>query len=157
MKAVFALGCFWSPQKRFSEIKGVLKTRVGYIGGHTDNPTYKNVCSDKTGHAEAIEIGFDQDVISYGRLLTAFWKMHDPTQGHRQGPDVGSQYRSAIFYNTEAQRKEAENSLKEEQKNHEKPITTEIIKAETFWPAEDYHQDYIKKKKFLNPSHLFRH
>lgn len=148
-KATFAAGCFWGIEHNFRQMKGVLDTRVGYIGGHTDKPTYEAVCSKTTGHAEAVEVTFNPDVITYETLLAGFWRMHNPTQLNRQGPDIGSQYRSAIFYHSENQKKEAETSMK--QLEDEKiwgsdPIVTEITSAATFWPAEDYHQQYVEKQ-----------
>jgi len=144
--ATFAAGCFWHVEEAFREIKGVLNTTVGYMGGKMKNPTYEDVCSDKTGHAEAVQIEYDPKIVSYEKLLEVFWTIHDPTQKNKQGPDVGTQYRSAIFYHTEEQRKTAEKSLKEEQKKHKEKIATEITKAVTFYKAEEYHQKYLMKK-----------
>ena len=141
-KTTFAAGCFWGVEAEFKKLKGVRSTTCGYTGGQKENPTYKEVCTGKTGHAEAVEIEFDENVISFEELLNAFWNMHDPTTLNRQGPDVGSQYRSAIFYFSDEQKKLAENS-KESFSNPK--IVTEIIPAEKFWPAEDYHQDYFDK------------
>jgi peptide-methionine (S)-S-oxide reductase len=137
--ATFGMGCFWSPQRLFSEVPGVLETTVGYMGGKTQQPTYEQVCDTKTGHAEVVQIVFDPKIVSYEKLLELFWSNHDPTTKNRQGPDVGSQYRSAIFYHTPAQQKAAEKT---------KPVeaVTEITKAPTFWPAESYHQHYLKKR-----------
>ncbi len=145
-KATFALGCFWQPDILFSKIKGVIKTTVGYTGGKTKNPSYEEVCTGKTGHAEAIEIEFDSEKISYKDLLKIFWRNHNPTTFNRQGPDVGSQYRSEIFYHTEEQKKLALESKQEEQKNHENPIVTQIEKSKEFYPAEEYHQKYLEKR-----------
>ncbi len=147
-KATFACGCFWGVQAAFDRVKGVVKTTVGYTGGHLDKPAYEDVCTDRTGHAEAIEIEYDPKKVSYEKLLDTFWTLHDPTQVNRQGPDVGSQYRSAIFYNNEAQRKatvKAKDSLEKSGK-YSKPIATEIIKATAFYPAEAYHQKYLEKR-----------
>lgn len=144
-KATFAAGCFWGVQSDFDALPEVIETKAGYTGGHTKDPTYEDVCSDATGHAEAVEVTFDPKRISYKKLLDLFWKMHDPTQFHRQGPDVGSQYRSAIFYHSPSQKKEAEASMKAQQKKLDKPIVTEITKATAFYPAEEYHQKYYDK------------
>lgn len=143
--ATFAAGCFWGVELAFQRLDGVTKTTVGYSNGETENPTYKQVCSDKTSHAEAIRIEFDPKGISYGELLAKFWSIHDPTTLNRQKGDVGSQYRSAIFYHTEEQKKEATASLEEHQKTLEKPIVTQIEAATTFYPAEEYHQQYLEK------------
>src|SRR3989344_2413465 len=146
-KAIFAAGCFWHVQFTFSEMKGVVKTMAGYCGGRVANPTYEQVCSGKTGHAEAVQVEFDADVVSYSELVEVFWEMHDPTQLNRQGPDVGSQDRSAIFYYTEEQKKMAVTSLAKLQKKlgASKKIVTEVVAAEGFYAAEEYHQDYFKK------------
>lgn len=139
-KATFAAGCFWGIQHKFDQLEGVVSTQVGYTGGHKDKPTYEEVCSDTTGHAEAIEITFDPDKTSYNALLKAFWGMHDPTTKNRQGLDVGSQYRSAVFYHNEEQKQLAE-KLKPEK------AVTEIMPASKFWPAEKYHQKYYEKTR----------
>ncbi len=149
-KAIFAMGCFWQPDYVFSKVKGVIRTRVGYIGGHVNlkNPTYEQVCSSETGFAEAIEITFDSKIITYSELLDLFWTNHDPTQMNRQGPDIGTQYRSAIFYLEDKQKKQALNSLKKWRPNlldKSKQIITEITKATTFYAAEDYHQKFLEK------------
>ena len=147
--AIFATGCFWHVELAFSKIKGIISTRVGYIGGDEENypnPTYKQVCTDQTGYAEAIEIVFDPNKISYKELLDIFWKSHDPTQLNRQGPDYGTQYRTAIFYLNEKQKKEAAQSKKIIEKKLGKKVMTEITKAGTFYPAEDYHQKYLEKR-----------
>jgi len=141
-KTTFAAGCFWGVEAEFKKLKGVRSTTCGYTGGQKENPTYKEVYTGETGHAEAVEIEFDENVISFEELLNAFWNMHDPTTLNRQGPDVGSQYRSAIFYFSDEQKKLAENS-REALKNSK--IITEIVPASKFWPAEDYHQDYFDK------------
>ncbi|GAC1406736.1 MAG: peptide-methionine (S)-S-oxide reductase MsrA [Candidatus Velthaea sp.] len=144
--ATFAAGCFWGVEADFRDIPGVLSARVGYIGGRTDNPTYRDVCSKATGHAEGVEVVFDPAVVSYDALLDEFWKLHDPTTLNRQGPDVGTQYRSAIFYHGDAQRAAAETSKARHQSVFTRPIVTEIVPAATFWPAEDYHQRYLEKQ-----------
>ncbi|MBI4150575.1 peptide-methionine (S)-S-oxide reductase MsrA [Candidatus Woesearchaeota archaeon] len=144
--ATFAAGCFWGVQALFDAIPGVLSTRVGYTGGLTKNPTYEDVCSDATGHAEALEITFDPDKVSYEQLLKIFWENHDPTQMNRQGPDEGTQYRSAIFYHSDAQKSIAEKSKEQLQSRASKTIVTQIVKASTFYPAEDYHQKYLEKR-----------
>ncbi len=147
--AIFAAGCFWGIEAQFRKLKGVISTRVGYTGGNFPNPTYKDVCSHKTGHAEAVEVTFDPTIISYTDLLDVFWDIHDPTTLNRQGFDIGSQYRSAIFYLNEEQKKEAHNSRKrvEESKKYRNPIVTEIVPASKFWQAEEYHQQYLEKKR----------
>ena len=148
-KAAFAAGCFWHVEDEFSKLKGVVSAKSGYTGGKTKNPAYEEVCSGRTGHAEAVEITFNNKKISYKNLLEKFWEIHDPTSFHKQGPDIGSQYRSAIFYHDDKQKKEAEESKKQAQKNFDKPIVTEIVKAKEFYPAEEYHQKYYKKHPFL--------
>jgi len=147
-KATFAAGCFWGVEATFRALPGVKSTRVGYIGGQTDNPTYKEVCTDRTGHAEAVEVEFDPAQVKYADLLKVFWENHDPTQLNRQGPDWGSQYRSAIFFHTPEQQKAAEASKESLEKAHRysKPIVTQIVPAVTFFPAEDYHQQYLEKR-----------
>ncbi len=144
-KATFAAGCFWGVEEAFRALPGVVETRVGYTGGHSKNPTYKEVCTDTTGHAEAVEVTFDPSKTSYEKLLEKFWEIHDPTTLNRQGPDVGSQYRSAIFYQHEDQKKLAEISKVGKRGEHKNPIVTEITQATEFYPAEDYHQKYILK------------
>ncbi len=146
-KATFAMGCFWGVQALFKSIPGVTHTTVGYTGGHTLNPNYEKVCTGTTGHAEAIEIEFDPSVVSYKELLDLFWKHHNPTTYNRQGPDIGEQYRSAIFYHTEEQKQLALTSRDKlsESKKYSDPIVTEIVPAETFYPAEEYHQDFATK------------
>lgn len=146
-KATFAAGCFWHVQKVFDQVDGVEKTRVGYTGGEMANPTYEQVCTGKTGHAEAIEIFFDPQKISYQSLLEVFWKMHDPTTLNRQGPDIGRQYRSAIFTHSDAQRETAEKSKANLASSFDDPIVTEITPATPFYEAEAYHQKYFKKKE----------
>jgi len=145
-KATFGAGCFWGVQAYFDKLEGVEKTTVGYTGGHAENPTYEGVCSHSTGHAEAIEIEFDEKQISYKELLSHFFKIHDPTQKNRQGHDVGDNYRSAIFYHGASQKKQAEEMVKElnASKKYPKQIATTLEKAAAFWPAESYHQKYYK-------------
>jgi len=145
-KATFAAGCFWQVEVEFRNTDGVKDAIVGYAGGHVDHPTYEQVCTDRTGHAEAVEVTFDPDEVSYEQLLETFWDLHDPTQVNRQGPDVGSQYRSAIFFQTPEQERIATASREREQARHRKPIATEIAPAAAFWPAEDYHQRYLEKR-----------
>ncbi len=147
--ATFGAGCFWGVEAEFTELPGVLATRVGYSGGRTDNPSYQDVCSHGTGHAEVVEITFDPLRISYENLLALFWESHDPTQLNRQGPDVGDQYRSVIFYHSEVQRQAAEALLDELEKKRvfRKPIVTEIVPAAPFWEAEAYHQKYLQKHR----------
>ncbi|MEX0931230.1 MAG: peptide-methionine (S)-S-oxide reductase MsrA [Candidatus Paceibacterota bacterium] len=146
--AVFGAGCFWGIEEKFRVLDGVSKTEVGYSGGHTENPSYTEVCSDATGHAEVVRIVFDPKIITYSELLSVFWSSHDPTQENRQGPDVGSQYRSVIFYTNEAQRKEAEKSLAlvSQSGTYTKPLVTKIESMKEFYPAEDYHQQYLLKQ-----------
>ena len=146
-KAVFAAGCFWGVESNFRAIPGVSGARVGYTGGNSENPTYPQVCKGDTGHAEAVEVVFDPEAVSYDQLLDAFWQMHDPTQKNRQGPDVGSQYRSAVFFQDDAQKAAAEESLRQLQARLSKPVATEIAPAQTFWEAEDYHQRYLEKRR----------
>lgn len=144
-KATFAAGCFWGVEAAFEGVKGVISTRVGYTGGSTPNPTYKNVCSGDTGHAEVVEVEFDPQMISYEELLEIFWKIHDPTTLNRQGLDVGTQYRSAIFVHSPDQEKKARRSKENASQNFDKPLVTQIISATRFYEAEDYHQKYFKK------------
>jgi len=141
-KATFAAGCFWGVQAAFDETKGVLKTRAGYTGGHVTDPTYEQVCSHTTGHAEAVEVEYDPAVVSYQQLLELFWKVHDPRQKNRQGPDIGDNYRSAIFTHTPEQKAAAEASKAELDAKGKGPIATEIVQATEFYPAEAYHQHY---------------
>jgi len=146
-KATFGAGCFWGVEMRFRELPGVLDATVGYMGGHVDNPTYKQVCTGRTGHAEACEVVFDPEAIGYEELVQEFFKLHNPTQVNRQGPDVGSQYRSAIFVHDDRQREIAERVKSEVDANagFSAPVATSIEPAATFWPAEDYHQQYLAK------------
>jgi peptide-methionine (S)-S-oxide reductase len=147
-RATFAAGCFWGVESAFRQMQGVLGTRVGYIGGTLPNPTYEQVCTDRTGHAEAVEIEFNPELISYEQLVEAFWGLHDPTQLNRQGPDFGSQYRSAIFTHSHAQASQAEQSRARLEKSGRlsRPIVTQIAPAEEFFPAEEYHQQYLEKR-----------
>jgi peptide-methionine (S)-S-oxide reductase len=145
-KATFAAGCFWGVEATFRSFAGVTSTQVGYIGGAMDNPTYKEVCTDRTGHAEAVEVTYDPKVISYHDLLEVFWKNHNPTTLNRQGPDVGTQYRSAIFFHSPEQEAEARRSRDEAQAHFSRPIVTEIKPAPVFWRAEEYHQQYLEKR-----------
>ena len=145
-KATFGAGCFWGVEAAFRQLDGVTQTRVGYAGGNLEDPTYEDVCSHKTGHAEVVEVSYDEDEISYDDLLNVFWRKHDPTQLNRQGWDIGDQYRSAVFFHDEEQRAEAERSKENEQSEHRKPIVTQIEPAPTFYEAEDYHQQYLEKR-----------
>lgn len=147
-KATFAAGCFWGVEDAFRQVKGVKSTTVGYTGGTTKNPTYKEVCTDRTGHAEAVEVEFDPAEVSYQQLLTVFWQSHDPTTLNRQGPDVGAQYRSAIFYHDADQEKLARDSkaVLEAKHAYSRPIVTQIEPAKEFYRAEDYHQQYFEKQ-----------
>lgn len=147
-KATFAAGCFWGVEETFRNTKGVLSTVVGYTGGHMKDPTYKDVCTDMTGHAEAVEVTFDPDIVSYVELLRIFWDSHDPTTPDRQGPDVGSQYRSAIFFHDPEQERLARESKEALEKagTLRRPVVTEITAAAEFYPAEEYHQKYLMKR-----------
>jgi peptide-methionine (S)-S-oxide reductase len=147
-KATFAAGCFWGVEDAFRQVKGVTSTAVGYTGGRTKDPTYKQVCSDATGHAEAVEVEFDPSQVSYPELLAVFFQSHDPTQLNRQGPDYGSQYRSAIFYHDAAQEAAAQEAKAALEKAgiFKKPIVTQIAPAPDFYRAEDYHQQYFEKQ-----------
>lgn len=144
-KATFAAGCFWGVEEAFRQLPGVISTMVGYTGGHTSYPSYRQVCSDTTEHAEAVQIDFDPEKISYEQLLDTFWQNHDPTTLNRQGPDVGSQYRSAIFYHTPEQESAARASMAklEQSGRYSRPIVTQVVPAETFYKAEQYHQQYV--------------
>ena len=147
-KAIFAAGCFWCIQEIYDAMDGVTKTTVGYIGGNTQSPTYEDVCTGDTNHAEAIEIEYNETIIKFETLLNMFWEIHDPTTLNRQGPDVGTQYRSAIFYTNEDQKMKSEESKKNLNINKfNGKIVTEITKATTFYPAEEYHQHYNLKMK----------
>ncbi len=146
-KATFGAGCFWHVEEAFRRVQGIVATQAGYMGGTRENPTYEEVCSHTTGHAEVVEVTFDPSLVSYDDLLQLFWDCHDPTQLNRQGPDVGSNYRSVIFYHTPEQEAKARASLKREgiAGKHSLPIVTEIVPAGIFWRAEEYHQQYVAK------------
>jgi peptide-methionine (S)-S-oxide reductase len=148
-KATFGAGCFWGVEELFRVLPGVTSTRVGYVGGHSARPTYEQVCSGETGHAEAVEITYDSKKISYETLLDVFWKNHNPITINQQGPDVGTQYRSVIFFHTPQQKEMAERSKKqlEESGQFKKPIVTEILPESTFYEAEEYHQKYLAKQE----------
>jgi peptide-methionine (S)-S-oxide reductase len=147
LKATFGAGCFWHVEDIFTKTKGISSTKVGYIGGQLPNPTYEEVCTDKTGHAEAVQVEYDPDEISFEELLDVFWKNHNPTTLNRQGPDVGIQYRSAIFFHDEKQKDVAEKSKQTLDSSgvFNNPIITQIVPAPTFYTAEEYHQKYFKK------------
>jgi peptide-methionine (S)-S-oxide reductase len=145
-KATLGAGCFWGVESTFRRLAGVKDTQVGYMGGKLKNPTYKDVCTDSTGHAEVLEVTFDPEVISYRDILEVFWDNHNPTTLNRQGPDVGTQYRSAIFYHSPEQEAEAKASRDAAQARFPRPIVTEIVPATEFWRAEEYHQQYLEKR-----------
>lgn len=145
-KATFGAGCFWGVEAAFRRLDGVTATAVGYAGGDTDNPTYEQVCAHTTGHAEVVEVTYDPDKLPYEALLAVFWANHDPTQLNRQGPDVGDQYRSVIFVHDAEQRAAAESSRDRVQERLAKPVVTVIEDAPTFWPAEDYHQQFLERR-----------
>jgi peptide-methionine (S)-S-oxide reductase len=147
-KATFGAGCFWGVEAAFGKVNGVVSTQVGYIGGKTEDPTYKDVCTDRTGHAEAVEVTYDPDQVPYEDLLKVFWEIHDPTQLNRQGPDFGSQYRSAIFYHDADQERQALASKGqiEASGKYDKEVATEIVPAGKFYRAEEYHQQYLEKR-----------
>ena len=146
--ATFGAGCFWGVEARFQQEPGVTETAVGYEGGKLDNPTYKDVCTDHTGHAEVVEVKFDPAKVSYQRLLELFFALHDPTQLNRQGPDWGTQYRSVVFFHSAEQEATAKATIARltEQKAFKRPIVTQVVPAETFWRAEEYHQKYLEKR-----------
>ena len=144
--ATFGAGCFWGVEEAFRQIPGVVETAVGYLGGHTQDPTYKEVCTDQTGHAEVVQVTYDPQKVNYGRLLDVFWSSHDPTTINRQGPDVGTQYRSAIFFHSPEQERIARASKEKTQPKLRRPIVTEITAAKTFYRAEEYHQKYLAKR-----------
>ncbi|HUI51367.1 MAG TPA: peptide-methionine (S)-S-oxide reductase MsrA [Terriglobales bacterium] len=146
--AAFGAGCFWGVEADFRKIPGVLDVAVGYSGGKTQNPTYREVCTDTTGHAEVVQVTFDPAKVSYEQLLDVFWSIHDPTQVNRQGPDFGKQYRSAIFYHSPQQEAAAKKSKQalDARRKYSRPVATEITPAETFWRAEEYHQRYLEKR-----------
>jgi peptide-methionine (S)-S-oxide reductase len=145
-EATFAAGCFWQVEIDFANTPGVLSTEVGYTGGATESPSYEEVCAGRTGHAEAVHLTFDPDQVSYEELLKTFFSLHDPTQVNRQGPDVGHQYRSAIFFHSPEQEREAIAAKERAGTEHRNPVVTEIVPAEPFWRAEDYHQRYLEKR-----------
>ena len=145
-KATFGAGCFWGVEETFRKLKGVTATAVGYAGGTKPNPSYEDVCTDKTGHAEVVEVEFDPSQISYEQLLDVFWSNHNPTTLNRQGPDVGTQYRSVIFYHSPEQKAAAEKSKIEKSTKFPRPIVTQIEPAPKFWRAEEYHQRYLEKR-----------
>ena len=144
--ATFAAGCFWGVEAAFRRVEGVLDTAVGYTGGSTQDPTYKEVCGGDTGHAEAVQVSFDPDKVSYEHLVELFWQIHDPTTLNRQGPDIGTQYRSAVFTHSPEQEAAATTSKEQQQSRHGGRIVTEIVPAATFYRAEDYHQQYFEKR-----------
>ena len=154
-KATFAAGCFWGVESAFAQANGVVATTVGYTGGQTAEPSYEQVCTGRTGHAEAVELDFDPAVVTYEQLLDLFWDLHDPTQMNRQGWDVGTQYRSAIFTHTpeQAAAARASKAALEQSGAHNRPIATEIVLAEPFHPAEDYHQRYFEKRGIAPACH----
>jgi peptide-methionine (S)-S-oxide reductase len=154
--ATFGAGCFWGVESNFRQMPGVVDARVGYLGGTLDNPTYEDVCTDRTGHAEVVQVAYDPGVVSYDQLLDAFWKMHDPTQLNRQGPDYGTQYRSAIFFHTPEQEAIAKHSkqLLDASGRYKRPVVTEITAASKFYPAEDYHQRYFEKRGIAPTCHI---
>jgi peptide-methionine (S)-S-oxide reductase len=147
-KATFGAGCFWGVEETFRNVRGVLSTSVGYAGGTQENPTYQDVCADKSGHAEVVEVEFDPSQVSYDQLLDVFWSNHNPTTLNRQGPDVGTQYRSVIFYHSPEQETAATASKEKLEKSgrFNRPIVTQIEPASTFWCAEEYHQRYLQKR-----------
>ncbi len=145
-KATFGAGCFWGVEAAFRQIEGVTRTRVGYSGGSLENPTYEDVCSHTTGHAEVVEVTYDPTRVTYEQLLDVFWRKHDPTQLNRQGWDIGDQYRSVIFFHDADQQETAAQSKAREQANRTAPIVTQVEPAQTFYEAEDYHQQYLEKR-----------
>ena len=149
MKATFGAGCFWGVEETFAKVPGVMSTQVGYSGGTLENPTYEEVCSGRTGHAEVVEVEYDPQEVSYEKLLEVFWDVHDPTTLNRQGFDIGTQYRSAIYYHSPEQREAAEASKKQLQESGRfaRPIVTEVTPASSFYRAEDYHQRYLEKRR----------
>src|SRR6266849_414311 len=144
--ATFGAGCFWGVEAAFRKVKGVSSTAVGYMGGTLDKPSYEDVCTDRTGHAEVVQIEYDPAQVSYEQLLDLFWENHDPTTLNRQGPDFGTQYRSVIFYHSPEQESTARASLTEAQSRFRRPIVTQIVPATEFWQAEEYHQQYLEKR-----------
>jgi peptide-methionine (S)-S-oxide reductase len=145
-KATFGAGCFWGVEAAFRQVRGVLSTAVGYSGGHLENPTYKDVCSGRTGHAEVVQVEYDPAQVSYNDILKVFWENHDPTTLNRQGPDVGAQYRSAIFFHSPEQEAAAKASKEQMQSRYKNKIVTEIEPASEFYRAEEYHQQYLEKR-----------
>jgi peptide-methionine (S)-S-oxide reductase len=145
-EATFAAGCFWQVEIEFANTPGVLSTEVGYTGGHAENPSYEQVCGGTTGHAEAVHLTFDPDQVSYDELLDVFFNLHDPTQLDRQGPDIGHQYRSAIFFHGPEQERAATAAIARAASAYKRPVVTQVVPAERFWPAEDYHQRYLEKR-----------
>jgi peptide-methionine (S)-S-oxide reductase len=147
-KATFGAGCFWGVEARFQQVPGVVETAVGYEGGKLESPTYRDVCSDLTGHAEVVELTFDPQKVTYTALLDLFFELHDPTQVDRQGPDWGTQYRTVIFYHSPEQEKAARETIARLEASHRynKPIATQVVPASTFWRAEEYHQKYLEKR-----------
>jgi peptide-methionine (S)-S-oxide reductase len=144
--ATFGAGCFWGVEVAFRNVPGVTDTAVGYMGGTVTNPTYEQVCTDRTGHAEVVQVEYDPEEVSYEQLLDTFWEEHDPTQMNRQGPDVGSQYRSVVFFHTPEQQEQAVASKARVQAQSDDPVVTEIVPASDFWRAEEYHQQYLVKR-----------
>jgi peptide-methionine (S)-S-oxide reductase len=147
-KATFGAGCFWGVEARFQQVPGVVETAVGYEGGTLDNPSYKDVCTDRTGHAEVVELTFDPARVTYRRLVELFFELHDPTQVNRQGPDWGTQYRTVIFFHSPEQERTAREVIAELEAEHRfpRPIATQVVPAQTFWRAEEYHQKYLEKR-----------
>ncbi|MGI9166916.1 MAG: peptide-methionine (S)-S-oxide reductase MsrA [Pyrinomonadaceae bacterium] len=148
LKATFGAGCFWGVEAAFRQVNGVITTQVGYLGGNFENPSYSDVCTGSTGHAEVVEVEYDPSMVSYEELLKVFWENHDPTQHNRQGPDIGAQYRSAIFFHSSEQEAAARASKQtlERDARYKRPIATEITVASKFYRAEEYHQQYLKKR-----------
>jgi peptide-methionine (S)-S-oxide reductase len=146
--ATFGAGCFWGVEARFQQVPGVTETAVGYEGGTLDNPSYKDVCTDQTGHAEVVQLKFDPAKVSYRKLLDLFFELHDPTQFNRQGPDWGTQYRSVVFYHSPEQETAAKETIERltREKKYRKPIVTQVVPAGNFWRAEEYHQKYLEKR-----------
>jgi peptide-methionine (S)-S-oxide reductase len=151
-KATFGAGCFWGVEARFQQLPGVIETAVGYEGGKLENPTYKDVCTDRTGHAEVVEVSFDPEKVSYQALLDLFFELHDPTQVNRQGPDWGAQYRTVIFFHSPEQEAAARSTIArlEAAKRFSRSIATQVVPAQTFWKAEEYHQKYLEKRGALS-------
>jgi peptide-methionine (S)-S-oxide reductase len=150
-KATFGAGCFWGVEAAFQQIPGVVETAVGYEGGALENPSYKDVCTDRTGHAEVVEVTFDPGKVKFERLLEAFFSLHDPTQLNRQGPDWGTQYRSVVFFHSPGQETAAKRAIEQlgAEGRFSKPVVTQVVPAQTFWRAEDYHQKYLEKRGAL--------